>query len=138
MSERVAAFSTLVRTVQPQIVYLPFRGDIHTDHAAVFDAAAACTKWFRYPSVGRVLAYETLSETEFILNPESRPFQPNVFVDISTYLDRKVELMMRFEGEHAAFPFPRSEQAIRALAQVRGATAGYQAAEAFMLLKERS
>jgi hypothetical protein len=34
------------------------------------------------------------------------------------------------------FPFPRSEENIRALAMYRGATAGVEAAEAFVLLKE--
>ena len=37
-------------------------------------------------------------------------------------------------GEH---PFPRSETAVRALAELRGSEAGYAAAEAFMLLRDR-
>ena len=36
------------------------------------------------------------------------------------------------------FPFPRSHQAIRALATLRGAASGFEAAEAFELLRERS
>jgi hypothetical protein len=35
------------------------------------------------------------------------------------------------------FPFPRSVEAIRALAAVRGAASGFVAAEAFQLLRER-
>lgn len=44
--------------------------------------------------------------------------------------------MKIYSSEFGTFPFPRSEQAIRALATLRGATAGCLAAEAFMLLKE--
>lgn len=137
MTELVETIGNVFREIQPEIIYLPYRGDVHTDHAVVFDAVISCTKWFRYPFVKKVLAYETLSETEFGLNPDLSGFRPNVFVDISDYLDRKLEIMSVFASEMGEFPFPRSKKAIRSLAYVRGASAGYQVAEAFMLLKER-
>ena len=115
---------------------IPHRGDVHTDHQVVFDAVGACCKWFRYPSVKRVLAYETLSETEFGLNPQAG-FQPNMFVDISLFMERKLELLKIYQSELGEFPFPRSITAVRALAQYRGATSGFEGAEAFMLLRER-
>ena len=103
----------------------------------MFDAASACCKWFRYPSVRRVLAYETLSETEFGLDPDTG-FHPNVFVDIRPFLERKIELLQIYESEIGEFPFLRSATAVRALAQYRGATAGFEAAEAFKLLIDRT
>ncbi|EIJ80530.1 hypothetical protein PB1_09222 [Bacillus methanolicus PB1] len=121
----------------PNIVYLPYRSDIHSDHKVVFDATVACTKWFRYPFVNKVLAYETLSETDFTINPDSNHFHPNVFVDISSHLEKKIEIMKVYESELSEYPFPRSVKAIKSLAYLRGAAAGYEAAEAFMLLKER-
>jgi len=122
---------------QPNIVYLPYPGDIHSDHKVVFDAAVACTKWFRYPFVDRVLVYETLSETDFTINPDANQFRPNVFVNISPYLEKKIEIMRIYESELGEHPFPRSVRAIKSLAYLRGAAAGCAAAEAFMLLKER-
>jgi N-acetylglucosamine malate deacetylase 1 len=122
---------------QPNIVYLPYRSDIHSDHKVVFDATVACTKWFRYPFVNKVLVYETLSETDFTINPDSNHFHPNVFVDIAPYLEKKIEIMKVYESELSEHPFPRSLRAIKSLAYLRGAAAGYEAAEAFMLLKER-
>jgi len=136
MSEIVRKISNIFQEIKPNIVYLPYRGDVHTDHHIVFDAVSACLKWFRYPSVKRVLAYETLSETEFALNPESNPFRPNVFMDISAFLEKKIDIMKMYKGELGVFPFPRSEEAIRAQAALRGAASGLKAAEAFMLLKE--
>lgn len=59
-------------------------------------------------------------------------------MDISTYLERKIQLMSIYQSEMSDFPFPRSEQAIRAQAIVRGATSGFMSAEAFQLLKERN
>lgn len=132
----VNSISSVFQKVHPEIVYLPYPGDIHTDHKVVFNAVASCTKWFRYDSVKRVLAYETLSETDFVINPDGNCFRPNVFIDISKYLETKLEIMKVYTDELNEFPFPRSEQAIRALASLRGAASGCKAAEAFMLLKE--
>lgn len=136
LSEVVSAFSSVFRSFAPDEVLVPHHGDVHSDHRVTFDAVAACTKWFRYPSVRRVLAYETASETEFGL-ARGGGFQPNFFVDISEYMERKLEILDVYRTELGEFPFPRSPRAIRALAEWRGASSGYNAAEAFELLRER-
>lgn len=123
--------------IEPNIIFVPYRNDIHSDHKVVFDATMACTKWFRYPSIEKVLVYETLSETDFVMNPDANGFRPNIFVNISSFLDKKLEIMKIYESEIAPHPFPRSEEAIRALATLRGAATGVKAAEAFILVKER-
>ncbi len=63
-------------------------------------------------------------------------FIPNVFVDISDYFEKKIEIIKIFESEIAPHPFPRSERNLRALATLRGSTAGCEYAESFVLLKE--
>ncbi len=137
VSDLVAGISDAFKRFEPTEVFLPHPSDVHTDHRIVFDAAVSCTKWFRCPSVKRVLAYETLSESDFGLVASPR-FTPNYFVDIEPFLDGKLQAMAVYESELGEFPFPRSHQAIRALAKVRGAASGYVAAEAFELLRERS
>ena len=72
----------------------------------------------------------------FGLSPEEDPFRPNSYVEISDYLDTKIDIMKIYKSEIQDFPGPRSEQAIRALAALRGSQMGSTAAEAFMLLKE--
>ncbi|MGN7469340.1 PIG-L deacetylase family protein [Brevibacillus sp. SAFN-007a] len=136
MSLIVDRMGSAIRAIQPEVLYIPYPGDVHTDHKYVFDAAVSCTKWFRYSFIKRVLVYETLSETEFGLNPDTNGFRPNVFVDITEHMEKKLEVMRMFQSEMGTFPFPRSERTIRSLAHVRGSTAGVESAEAFMLLKE--
>lgn len=136
MADIVAGVSRVFQSFQPNEVLLPHRGDAHTDHHVAFDAVTACTKWFRYPSVQRVLTYETVSETDFGLAPGSE-FSPTVFVDITGTLERKIEVMNVYESEMGAPPFPRSAETVRALAVLRGAASGFAAAEAFQLLRER-
>lgn len=136
MSDLVAAIGGAFRNAAPEVVYMPFGGDVHSDHAIVSNAVLSCTKWFRNPLIKRILAYETLSETEFGVSPDALGFRPNVFVDIHTYLEEKIGILEIFASELGEFPFPRSVEAVRALARLRGSSAGCSGAEAFMLLKE--
>lgn len=132
----IGAIGSIIKTVAPDSVYVPYRNDVHSDHAAVFDAAVSACKTFRSPFVKSIYAYETLSETDFGLRPDDPGFRPNLFEDISGYLDKKISIMSLFEGEMGKFPFPRSEECLRALATLRGAQANCLSAEAFMILKE--
>ncbi len=137
ISHLISKMSAVVKRIEPNDVYLPYRRDAHSDHRVVFDAGAAVCKWFRYPSISRILSYETQSETDFDIAPDSIGFRPNIFSDISAHLKEKVEIAAIFESEFSEHPFPRSEKAIKALATLRGSASGFEAAEAFMLLRER-
>lgn len=132
----IAKMNRVFATTQPEVVYLPFEGDIHSDHKVTFHAAAACCKTFRNGYIKKILSYETLSETDFILSVGAIRFAPNVFIAIDEFLEEKIAVMNIFSSELGEFPFPRSNQAIRALAALRAINAGCRAAEGFMLLKE--
>lgn len=136
MSGLIGKVSKVINEVQPNIIYFPFKGDVHSDHRKIFEAAYSCTKSFRYPFIKKIYMMETLSETEFAPSTKEDSFIPNVFVDIGEFMDKKIEIMKIYEREMAPHPFPRSERNIRALGTFRGATAGCEYAESFMLLKE--
>ncbi len=136
VGDLVGAIGKVFQAIRPDTVYLPYRNDVHSDHVAVFDATTSCCKSFRHPSVKRVYAYETLSETEFGLRPEDPGFRPNLFIDISGRVERKIQILNLYAGEMGDYPFPRSEECVRAQAVLRGSQAGVHAAEAFMVLKE--
>jgi LmbE family N-acetylglucosaminyl deacetylase len=136
LADLVRRIGDVVNSFGPEMVFLPWEGDVHSDHKIVSQAVTSCTKWFRYPTLKRVLAYETLSETEFS-SGGGQAFSPNVFIDISGFLEKKLEAMEIYESEVADFPFPRSRDSIEALARFRGSSSGFMAAEAFLLLKER-
>ena len=136
LGDIIEVMGKTIQQISPETVYVPYPGDAHSDHRIVFNAAQACTKSFRYPSIKRVIAMEIVSETEFGIDPSIQGFRPNLFVDISNVLDDKIRIMNMFEGETAAAPFPRSERTIRSLAHWRGSQSGRNAAEAFQILKE--
>ena len=136
MSELIEKISKIVNQIKPDTIYLPFKNDIHSDHRKIFEASFSCTKSFRYPFIKTIYMMETLSETEFAPSTKEDSFIPNVFVDISKFIDRIIEIINRYKSEIQRHPFPRSEKNIKALATIRGASANCEYAESFMLLKE--
>lgn len=131
-----AGIGKMINDISPEEVYIPHRGDMHLDHKMAVDACmVAMRPRFNNP-VKRIYAYETLSESEWDIPNTVNYFMPDVYVDISDYLDIKVAAMKEYEQQICEFPNPRSEQGIRALAMLRGSTVSKQAAEAFMLIRE--
>ena len=133
--EIIKKISSVISKYNSEIIYIPFANDIHTDHQIVSKACLSSIKWFRNKSVIRVLGYETLSETNF--NFGERSFNPNVFINISQFLKKKISAMKIYKSEISKHPFPRSEKSIRALALLRGSQCGKKAAEAFELYYEK-
>ena len=137
LREIIQQVDAVLNEVKPNIIYMMNSTDVHSDHRVAFDAVYACTKSFRKPFIEQILMLETLSETEFALATQAKSFIPNVYVDISPYIDRKLEIMQLYPTEIMQEPYPRSLSSIKALARVRGSRAGVMYAEAFQLLYER-
>ncbi len=134
-NDLVATIGNALEEIKPDVLYIPYLYDVHTDHQCVSKALHSCTKSFRYPYIKKVLAYEVVSETEFAVPVPEAAFIPNVFVDISSFFEKKLEIARLYKSELKPHPFPRSEENLRALATFRGATAGCLLAESFMLIR---
>lgn len=130
------ALADLLREVSPDTLLLPFVGDIHLDHQLTFLSAMVAARPHGVAYPGRILCYETLSETNWNAPLISPGFAPNVFVDISAQLERKLQAMALYGSQQREFPHERSLAAIRALAMLRGSTVHRPAAEAFMLVRQ--
>lgn len=117
----------------PARVLTHHAGDVNVDHRIIHDAVlAACRPQPGFP-VKELLFFEVASSTEWRPPVSRMPFAPSVFVDISATLATKLAALKAYEEELRAFPHPRSLEAVKALAQWRGASAGLHAAEAFEL-----
>ncbi len=137
LSDLILKISQIIYDLQPDILYIPNRSDVQSDHRLSFQAIHPCTKNFRYPFIKKVLMYETLSETEFAPALVENAFIPNTFVDITDYIDTKIEIMKIYETEIMPDPLPRSAHAIKGLAAFRGSRIGVKYAEAFMCIFQR-
>jgi LmbE family N-acetylglucosaminyl deacetylase len=107
------------------IIYTHHPGDLNKDHRAVAEAALVAGRFAQ-----SVRTFETLSSTEWGLTP----FEPNLYVAID--LQAKIEALIEYGSEMRAAPHPRSYDAVRALAALRGSTALVGHAEAFHVVRD--
>ncbi|ABS42636.1 GlcNAc-PI de-N-acetylase [Clostridium botulinum] len=135
-SNLIKDISKVINEIKPEVIYMNNRSDIHTDHQVAAKAIMVCTKSFRYPFIKKILMYECISETEVAPSLPENLFIPNVYSDITEYIDKKLEIMSIYESEVQQMPLPRSLDNIKALAMYRGASCGVNYAEAFMLIRE--
>lgn len=84
--------------MKPEVLILPDYNDAHSDHKKVFDWCFACSKVFRFPYIRVILTMEILSETDFG-RPET-PFVPNVFVDITNFMEQKIEALRIYHTDY--------------------------------------
>lgn len=122
---------------QPDLLYTPFRGDNNQDHRAVFDAMRVAIRPSATLYLQEVYMYETPSSTEQSPPLIENLFAPNFYIDISDFMDAKLQALKCYKTEDRAAPHPRSQVAIKALAQKRGSDIGYLYAEAFMILRKK-
>ncbi|HYI49024.1 MAG TPA: PIG-L deacetylase family protein [Allosphingosinicella sp.] len=131
----VKTVEDLIERHQPSIVYTHHIGDVNVDHQLIHRAVYTAARPTPGHCVERLMAFETVSSTEWSPPGSASPFLPNWFVDIGTTLERKLAALAAYETEIRAWPHPRSSRAVEALARWRGASVGASAAEAFMLLR---
>ncbi len=134
LNEIIPALAFVMKEVAPNILYIPNRSDVHSDHRVVFEACLPFTKQFRYPFTREVYMMEVSSETDFVPAIPSLAFVPNTFVDITPFMEKKMEIMSLYDSEVMDEVYPRSDSSIRAQNRTRGSRIGVMYAEAFVQL----
>jgi LmbE family N-acetylglucosaminyl deacetylase len=127
----------VIREISPEVCFIPFYNDLHIDHRIIFDSVMVASRPIpgnKFPRT--IYCYETLSETNWNMTNPSLSFVPNVYFDISSFIERKIEALKVFESQLKSFPHERSVDSIIALSKLRGSTVGLKNAEAFILIRE--
>lgn len=135
LNELIPPLSKAISSIQPQTIIIPNRSDAHSDHKAIFNAVASCTKAFRYPFIEKVLMMEVISETDFALPLPEGQFIANYYVDITKEFEKKQEILKIYESELLPYPQTRNLNTMQALNRYRGSQINAEYAEAFMNLK---
>jgi LmbE family N-acetylglucosaminyl deacetylase len=120
----------------PNVVYTHHYGDLNIDHELACRATVTATRPLADSGVDRVLAFETLSASEWAVPEPNNAFQPTSFIDISEHLKTKLDALSTYESELRDQPHPRTVETVRQNAEVWGAKAGADATEPFELLRE--
>jgi len=137
LKELILKISDEIKKIKPDTIFSPYLHDSHSDHFFCTYALNHILKTFRYPFIKECYLYETLSETNqnYV---KKHTFKPNVYFDISKNLKAKLNLAKIYKGEFKKHPFPRSLEAIKALAILRGSESGYKYAESFKLILKKN
>ena len=125
----------VIKKIKPEIIYLPYEYDFHTDHKIVFECYKPFFKSFRYPFIKIIKQYEVLSETN-LASIKNKNFFPNNHIDVTKYIKKKIEIMKIYKSEMGKFPFSRSKEAIIALAMYRGTQINLKFVESFIIVRQ--
>ena len=123
-----------ISQVQPEVIYTHHIGDLNIDHQITHKAVITACRPQPGFCVRKIYAFEVLSSTEW-QTPGVESFCPNMFIDITDYIDIKKQVLKVYSAEMHQTPHSRSiDNAIR-LNAVRGNSIGVDYAEAFVLIR---
>jgi len=115
----------------PTTVLTHSSNDVHNDHIIIYRAVIQATRPVA-KIVKNVLSFEILSSTEWNY---VEPFRPNIFIDITSTINAKINAMHCYSTEQPKYPHPRSDKGIRSLASMRGSQSGVEYAEGFKVIR---
>lgn len=127
---------------QPDRIFTHFPNDLNDDHRQVSNACQVAAKLSqrntKYKPIKGLYFMEILSSTEWSNSQSNLGFNPNVFVDISSTIDKKIESLSFYRNVMRDSPHPRSESVIKSLSVYRGTQIGFKNAEAFQVCFQRN
>lgn len=129
------AIESVVDTVRPDLVYTHHLGDLNVDHQVTHRAVMTACRPQPGFCVKEIHAFEVPSSTEW-QTAGVLPFMPNVFVDISAFIETKRKVLAAYHAEMRPTPYSRSVENVLRLNALRGNSVGVAYAEAFMLVRQ--
>jgi len=123
----------VINEFDPTIVYTHSSNDVNIDHKMIYNATITATRPSKNSRVEKVITFEIPSSTEWTFSSD---FSPNIFVNIEKELSKKIKALEAYKSEIREFPHPRSIEALKMIAGRWGSVSGFNAAEAFCLIRE--
>jgi LmbE family N-acetylglucosaminyl deacetylase len=130
----VQALEPVLQKLAPQVVYTHHHGDLNIDHRITQQAVMTACRPQPGHAVKEIYGFEVMSSTEWA-SPQSEPFLPSFFVDITAQLETKQLALAAYAEELRPVPHSRSMEHLEALARHRGYCMGLDAAEAFVVYR---
>jgi len=135
----VKFIESAIITVKPNIIVTHGHEDINCDHKITSECCDEAVRYFQRNNLDVVIKkymyMEVLSSTDWAIGVQ---FAPNYFYEIdNTGVDKKIEALKEYNSAVRAFPHPRCEENIRALATYRGCQSGLKYAEGFIIAFEK-
>lgn len=126
------ALENIISDIAPAVVYTHFAHDLNIDHRLTLKAVMIACRPQITSSVKKILSFEVLSSTEWN-SSSSFTFIPQYVVNISSFWEKKLAALKCYDLEMRDYPHSRSYECVEALAVLRGASNGFNKAEAFFV-----
>ncbi|MDO9528445.1 MAG: PIG-L deacetylase family protein [Syntrophales bacterium] len=121
-----------VDMLQPEWVFTHNCDDLNNDHRKTFQAVQTACRPVPGHSVTGFFSFPVPSSTEWNFE---KVFCPNLFVDISSSLEKKMQAAEIYSTEMREWPHPRSLKAIEDHARQFGVCVGKSAVEPFKIIR---
>ncbi|MDP4840377.1 MAG: PIG-L family deacetylase [Alphaproteobacteria bacterium] len=129
----VKEIENFLKDVKPDSIFTHFEGDLNIDHRIVSQAVITGSRPGSDTFVKNILQFEVLSSTDRHLG--AKRFNPNHYVDITQFIDAKINYLKNYQSEMREFPHARSYENIVALSHIRGAEIFTKNAEGFLMMR---
>ena len=126
----------ILESIKPNIMLIPFFGDVHQDHKWFSNSSMVAARPFYEFAPKAIFAYETLSETNWDVPGVTTSFTPSIYIDITKYINKKIEAMKIYKSQNKLYPHARSIESIESLAKYRGCTVNLNYAESFISVRQ--
>lgn len=128
----ILQLTKLIKLLKIDVVYTHNINDLHCDHKIVAQAAMVVCRPNPQSSVHALYMCEMPAASDWTFN--TAVFQPNVYVDVSKFIEQKKRALQCYPSETHAWPDPRSVNGMLTLSQYRGQQISCGYAEAFQLV----
>ena len=120
----------------PNLVYTHSINDLNVDHRVVANAVLTAFRPQPNENCTEIRLFEVASATDYGSSLATRPFSPNLFIDITNHWHTKSLSLMAYDTEMREYPHSRSLEGIKNLAKIRGNQVGIKLAEAFEIVRK--
>jgi LmbE family N-acetylglucosaminyl deacetylase len=128
-SDLIKDIEKIYLKIKPDVVFIPFDGDISSDHAAVHKSARIAFRKIQEFQPCECLCYEVPSST----TQGYKSFFPNTYLTLNeTNVQSKWDMLNMYQSEIRPYPNPRSQTGIETYARFRGMECNKKYAEAYI------
>lgn len=126
-----------IKKFKPDTIFTHYENDLNVDHQQAYNAVNIACRPLTKTFVKNIYSFEIPSNTNLILTRKNKKlYNPNFFVDIKDFIDRKLSLLKIYKSELRKWPHTRSLKGVKNLAEYRGSQVGLKYAEAFTSIRE--
>ena len=131
--ETVKAIEDVIFDIKPCVIYTHYSGDLNIDHQLTHRAVLTACRPHPDSFVKEIYSFEVLSSTHWQSYSEGTSFNPNYFLNIGKFIEKKIKALQCYNEEMREYPHARSYKVVKSMAEFRGGVVGLEYSEAFQV-----